>query len=147
MLERLLADRRPRQLFDLLMVHRENDVLEAPGIGSALHAYMTDYYAFRQKVAAFETEASIKITEHYHRPAFPTAIEIHLEYCLKRFAGLSKADISRGVFFLNYGITWESAETMFGVLSADTSLSAKISELLRSYEQFGARLEEQMSGA
>jgi len=146
-LERLLPDRRPRQLFDLLMTHHDNDVLEAPGIGSTLHGYMTAYYAFRQKVAAFEAEASTKIVELYRpRPAFPAPIEIHLQYCLLRFAGLSKADISGGIFFLNYGITWESAETMFGVLSADTSLSATISELLRSYEQFGAHLEEVASG-
>jgi hypothetical protein len=52
---------------------------------------------------------------------------------------MSADELSAGVNFLSYGITWDRAEKVFQQLAADKSLSDRFEELLR--------LHGKMSGA
>jgi hypothetical protein len=55
-----------------------------------------------------------------------------------RFGGRPKDEISTGVDFLNYGITWDAAEKVFEQLSEDKSLCSLFSALFRSHEKLSA---------
>lgn len=134
MLENMFSNQLPRRLFDLLMSYNERDVLEVPGIGEALHQYMTAYYSFRQEASHLEEELILKIGALW-KPSFEPALRIHLRYSVMRFAGRSSNEISNGVYFLNYGIDWDKAERMFKKLSEDASLCSLISTLFQAHEK------------
>lgn len=134
-LERMLTNRLPRRLFELLMRYSESDVREVPGIGTQLHAHMKTYYGFRQAVKTFEGALFTRIAAVMGPElSFPGACHIHLEYALFRFSEITKEQVSAGANFLNWGITWESAERMFEKLAADSALTSQVAELNRQRE-------------
>lgn len=136
-LERLLVDTLPRKLFDLLMQYDEQDVMEVPGIGPALHEHLTSYYAFRRQ--ALDIEGMLMETiGGLVGVRFSQAWRILLQYVVMRFAGTTREQIEAGPNFLNYGITWEEAEKTFQQLSDTNSISGQVSELLSTV----ARLSE-----
>src|SRR3989442_12195863 len=134
LLEGMFSNQLPRRLFDLLMSHDERDVLEGPGIGEALHKYMTAYYSFHQEASQLENELMLKIGALW-KPSLAPALRIHLRYSVMRFAGLSSDEIGAGVYFLNYGIDWKTAEKMFARLSEDASVPSLISTLFQAHDK------------
>jgi hypothetical protein len=129
-LERVVRNKLPRRLFELLMRYNDSDVCEVPGVGAALHEHRRMYYQFRQVVTRFEGKllnqiATIMGCEHN----FPAACRIHLKYALMRFLGATKAEVSARGNFLNYDITWESAEGMFQKLCIDSASALQFGEL------------------
>jgi hypothetical protein len=71
-------------------------------------------------------------------PPLPGALNIHARYSVLRFAGMSPAELSAGVNFLNYGITWDRAEKVYEQLATDPSLASKFQELLRQHAEMSA---------
>ena len=132
LLEGMFSNKLPRRLFQLLMGHDERDVVEVPGIGEALHEHMTAYYSFRQEALHLEEELMLKIGALW-KPSFAPALQIHCQYSVMRFAGRSSDAISAGVDFLNYGITWDTAEKVFKKLSEDASVCSLISTLCQAH--------------
>ncbi len=131
-LEGIFDNQLPHKLFDLLMAHDERDVLEVPGIGGALHKHMTDYYGFRQQASHLEEELMLKIGALW-KPSLAPALRIHFRYSVMRFAGQSSNEISAGVDFRNYGITWDNAENIFEKLSEDTGVCSLISTVFQAH--------------
>ena len=69
------------------------------------------------------------------KPLLAPALQIHFRCSVMRFAGHSSEEISAGVYFLNYGITWDTAEKVFKKLSEDASACSLISTLFQSHEK------------
>lgn len=129
-LERHFVDQMPRRLFELLMAHDENLVREIPKIGPALAGHLTAYYAHLQKLACVEEDLITKAGT-LCGAKFRQAWIIVYEYCIMRFGKISRDDIVKQGFFLNYDITWDSAEHAFITLEKDgsfTDLSAVFEE-------------------
>jgi hypothetical protein len=68
---------------------------------------------------------------------FPQAWRIFLRYIIMRFAALTQEDIVALGNFLNYGITWDEAENVFGQLSDDETVSSRISALFELHQRLG----------
>jgi hypothetical protein len=99
---------------------------------------MIAYHGFRQATTTVESDLTQRLPALWN-PPLPGALNVHARYCVLRFAGMSADELSAGVSFLNYGITWDRAEKVFQQLAADKSLSDRFEELLR--------LHGKMSGA
>jgi hypothetical protein len=56
---------------------------------------------------------------------------MHFDYALPRFFGRSKDEIIQWGNSLNYGVTWEDTERVFGVLSSEPALTTQVVELGR----------------
>jgi hypothetical protein len=132
-LERRFVDQMPRRLFELLMAHDEKLVKEIPNIGLALADHLTAYYALRQKLARAEEDLITKAGT-LCGARFRAAWIILYEYCIMRFGKISKDEIVRQGDFLNYGITWDSAEHAFNTLEKDGSF-AELSAVLEEQER------------
>lgn len=132
--ERLLSNKLPRRLFDLLMTYEEQDVRESPGIGNALHDYLKTYYGFRQKVLALEEQLFMRIGKMVG-VRFAEGWRIYLKYVIMRFAGASQETIIGWGDFLNYSITWDDAERVFEQLNDDQNLSTEMQSLFQTYER------------
>lgn len=134
-LERMLSNKLPRRLFDLLMRYDARGVVEVPGAGPDLHSHLTTYYEFRKAVLAFERQLLDRIAATMgDESRFPAACRIHLNYALRRFIGVTKERVRAGANFLNYDITWDSAERMFESLTADLALTSRATDLNRQRE-------------
>jgi hypothetical protein len=141
LMETLLTDQMPRRLFELLMQYDERDVLEVPEIGLCLHEHMTAYHSFRQSFTAVATDLMQRLPSLWN-PPLPGALNIHARYCVLRFAGVSADELSAGVNFLNYGITWDRAEKVFQQLATDKSLSERFEDLLRVHAEMSAAVRD-----
>ena len=119
-LERHFVDQMPRRLFDLLMAYDETLVREVPTIGPALADHMTAYYALRLHLSRAEEDLITKAGT-LCEAKFRDAWGILYEYCIMRFGKISKDDIVKQGDFLNYGITWDSAEHAYNTLEKDDS--------------------------
>ena len=117
-LEGQFADQLPRRLFDLLMTYDEEVVKEIPRIGAALFSHMESYYALRLQLMHAEGDVITK-TGTLSRAKFRRAWVILYKYCIMRFGKIAQEDIIRQGNFLNYDITWESAEQVFAALQKD----------------------------
>lgn len=117
-LEERFVDQLPRRLFDLLMAHDETLIREVPKIGLALADHMTDYYALRLDLARAEVDLITKIGT-LGGARFREAWSIVYQYCVMRFGQIPKEDIVKQGDFLNYGITWDSAESAYNTLEQD----------------------------
>jgi len=117
-LEGQFLDQLPRRLFDLLMTYDEKLVKEIPRIGDHLYSHMESYYALRKQLT-FVEEKVISKAGTLSSAKFREAWIILYKYCIMRFGKISKEDIIRQGDFLNYGITWDSAEHVFEVLQKD----------------------------
>lgn len=142
--ERMLANKLPCRLFDLIMRYDEKDVLEVPEIGSALHDYLTRYYQFRQKVLRLEHGLIVKIGQIV-RVRFKEGWVIYLKYLIMRFGGRSKEDVIARGDFLNYDITWDDAERVLAELSNEGSVSCGVSELFALHESLNQALSSLMA--
>ena len=149
LLERMLVNKSPRRLFDLLMRYEEKDIPRVPGIGSLLHDHLTQYYQFRETTLQFEKDLMLRIGQMV-RVRFKAGWMIYLRYVLMRFGGRSKESIIAGGDFLNYDITWDDTERVFTELSNDKSVSREISELFALHQSLISavnRLTDECSGS
>ena len=117
-LERQFIDQLPRRLFDLLMAHDEKLIKEIPRVGASLCSHVEGYYALRQQLTRAEEDVITKAGT-LCGAKFRQAWVILYKYCIMRFGEIPKEDIVHQGNFLNYGITWESAEQVFEALKAD----------------------------
>jgi hypothetical protein len=136
MLESILANQLPRKLFDLLMRYEERDVREVPGIGTKLHQHVDAYYSFRQQASRVEENMVLRVGQ-LSVCEFRAAWAILFRYSMMRFGGITQGDIKAGGNFLNYGITWDSAERVYVTLSEDPSVTSSLSELFQSHTKLG----------
>jgi hypothetical protein len=134
LLEALLSDALPRRLFDLLMQYEEADIREVPQLGPALHEHLAQYYQFRSDVRQIEDEFMLRIGRSVN-VTFPAAWRIYLRYLMMRFAGTTKEQIISWGNFLNYGITWDSAEQLFQKFSEDQDISQRVAQLLEAHDR------------
>jgi hypothetical protein len=137
--ERLLVNKIPCRMFELLMRYEEQDVVEVPGIGPALHQHLVSYYRFRQDALQVEDELVSSISGMVS-VRFQAGWQIYLEYVLMRFGGVSKDAVVAGGDFLNYDITWDDAERVYGALSRDGPLSSRVSDLFGLHKRLGDAL-------
>jgi hypothetical protein len=138
-IERMLVNKIPCRMFELLMRYEEQDVVEVPRIGPALHQHLVSYYRFRQDALRIQEELVPRIGGMV-TVQFRAGWQIYLKYVLMRFSGASKeAVVARGDF-LNYDITWDDAERVFGALSQDGPLSSRISDLFGLHKRLGDAL-------
>jgi hypothetical protein len=138
-IERMLVDKIPRRMFELLMRHEEQDVLEVPSIGPALHQHLLGYYQFRREALRIEEELVSRIGKMV-TVQFRAGWQIYVKYVLMRFSGASKNTIIAGGNFLNYDITWEDAERVFDILARDAQLSARIAKMFGLHKSLGDAL-------
>ena len=132
MMESILADQLPRRLFDLLMSYEEDDIREVPGIGTALHDHLRTYYQFRCNATQLEQDVMLRIGQSVG-VEFPAAWRIYLKYLLMRFGGATKEQIISWGNFLNYSITWDSAEQEFKRCSDEQAIASRVAELFQAH--------------
>jgi hypothetical protein len=128
-IETLLTDQTPRKLFNVLMQYDEG------GVSPTLRDFLRQYYQFEQNTGQFENELLEKIGGTV-TVRFRQAWAIYLRYAILRFAGMSKDQVIAGGNFLNYGISWDDAENIYGQLSSDPLIAKKISTTLSQYAAF-----------
>ena len=138
-LETLLTDQLPRRLFDLLMKYSEEDIREVPLIGNLLHSHLLRYNEFRNNVINIETDMLSKINI-LGGGLFIQSWKIHLQYIFIRLGGTTKNDIMKGHHFLNYGITWDSAEILYNKIIEEPDIIFKFSELLNMINDIGEKM-------
>ena len=141
LLETFLTDQTPRRLFELLMRYDEQDVMEVPVLGPAMHAHMLAYNRLREDAASVEAELMQRLPALWN-PPLPGALQIHARYSVLRFAGMSHAELSSGMNFLNFGITWERAENVYVQLAADKSLVSRFDQLIKLHVELSAAVNE-----
>jgi len=132
MLESMVVNQLPRRVFDLLMRYEERDVREVPGIGTKLHQHLDAYYSFRQLASRVEESMMLRVGQ-LSACEFRAAWAILFRYSMMRFGGIAQGEIKAGGNFLNYGITWDSAERVYVKLSEDSSVTSSLSELFQSH--------------
>lgn len=131
-LEQLLTNKLPRQLFELLMQFNEKDIQEVPVVGSALHKHLSDYYSFQEGLISLESELMSKIGTMVS-VRFRQGWAIYLKYCLLRFCGRDPQEIQGGGNFLNYEITWQDAERVYQTLAGDALIGMRMHGLLNAH--------------
>ena len=129
-LEKLLTNKLPRRLFDLLMNYEETDILSVPEIGSVLHEHLNGYYNFRCSTKTYEDALISKIGQMV-QVRFRDGWKIYYQYVMMRASGSSKEQIMAGSNFLRYEITWDDSERVFFELSKEMHIAV---ELLQKHE-------------
>jgi hypothetical protein len=138
-LENQFIDQRPRKLFDMLMSYDEKLVKEIPRIGGHLYSHMESYYAMRQQLLQ-EEENLITKAGTLTGARFRQAWTILYKYCVMRHGKISKDDIIRQGDFLNYGITWDSAEQAFDTLQKEGAFNA-LSSVFEAQDKLTTNIE------
>lgn len=139
LIERMLVDKIPCRMFELLMRYEELDIIEVPGIGQALHEHLISYYQFRQDALRIEEELMSRIGRMV-RVSFRAGWQIYVKYVVMRYSGVSKEAIIAGGNFLNYEITWDDAERVFLELCQDTVFSSRMSDLFSLHRRLSSGL-------
>jgi len=136
MIEQFAADQQPRRLFELLMRYEEKDIGAVPRIGEKLHEHFVLYHKFRQSARQFDVDLLTKIING--QDWFLAAWRIHQRYVMFRLLGASQEQIIAWGNFLNYSITWDSAEKVFERVSGDSAITEEASKLAASHERLSA---------
>lgn len=132
-MESRFSDGMPGRLADMLMDRSEEELAEVPGIGSRLLSHLVAFDQFRRELAVIEEQLLARIGERA-TCRFRQAWVIQLQYNLSRIGGASKESIERGANFLNYGMTWDSAELSFASFAADKEIEALLTGAFEKYE-------------
>lgn len=139
-LESMLVNQLPRRLFDLLMQYNERDVIEVPGMGTRLHEHIGNYYRFRQEASRVQEGTILEIGQ-LSACEFRAAWGILFRYSMMRFGGIAQPAIIAGGNFLNYGITWDTAERVYVTLSQNPSVASSLSQLFQAHAKLSDGLE------
>jgi hypothetical protein len=133
--EALLVNQLPRKLFDILIGYDDNSIAAVPNIGPSLRGFLHNYYQFEQDTRQIENQSLGKIGALV-TVRFPQAWQIYLRYAILRFSGNSKEQIIAGGSFLNYDITWDDAERVYGQLASDPVIAKGFSDAFSRYNDF-----------
>lgn len=133
-LETMFQNKLPQNIFYLLISYELNSLKEVPKIGSNLKDYLHSYDSFIGKLLKNE---NILITQigKYEKSKFRESWIIHYKYSIMRFNDITSSDIQNHGSFLNYGITWESAERVFQCLLQDKTLETLIRPINTEYDK------------
>jgi hypothetical protein len=141
LLETTFADQMPRVVFDTLVQYDDLTITNIPKAGESLRDFKRDYYRLRGDLAAFERDVLDNIGSNV-TVRFREGWAIYYQYALMRFGGMSKEQIIAKGDFLNYEITWDDAERVFGRLSQDTNVSARLLQLSSRWREFQKQLNQ-----
>jgi hypothetical protein len=122
-------------LFDILIGYDDNSIAAVPNIGPSLRGFLHNYYQFEQDTRQIENQSLGKIGALV-TVRFPQAWQIYLRYAILRFSGNSKEQIIAGGSFLNYDITWDDAERVYGQLASDPVIAKGFSDAFSRYNDF-----------
>jgi hypothetical protein len=111
-LEKMLLDKLPHDLFHLLMEFSLNDIKEVPRIGPRFDDFLNRYDSFLGSLKRNENDIIERIGQ-LAGTDLKASWTINYEYSILRFSGMDIEKIKRTGLFLNYGITWESAEKIY----------------------------------
>jgi hypothetical protein len=137
LVEDYLTDKIPEKMYGILLDENRKEIVAVPESGDNLYTFKSDYYNFRSKELAIENSLLPKIGS-IAQSQVTAAWSIYLRYFVMRASGLSQSQIKAGGDFLIFGITWDEAERVFGVLSSDPQVAAAIPETLKMYAQLSA---------
>ena len=133
-LETMFDDKLPQSVFFLLLGFELKVVKEVPRVGPTLEKYLMDFDSFYGLLKQNENETIFKIGE-IETCRIRDSWVIHYKYSLMRFSGLSSKQIQDQGFFLNYGISWKSAECVYNSLVEDGSLDRLIRPLFERHAE------------
>jgi len=133
--ETLLTDQTPRKLFNVLVLYDENAVGAVPGSGPVLRDFLHKYYQFERNTAQLENELLTRIGSMVP-VRFREGWTIYLRYAILRFGGMSKDQVIAGGNFLNFDITWDDSERVYGQLLSDPVIAKKFSDAFSQYKGF-----------
>jgi hypothetical protein len=140
-IETMLIDKLPQSIFTFLLTFELREVSEVPRIGKKLIHFLEEYDAFRGLAKNNETQLITKIG-NIETCRYRASWVIHFKYSVMRYAGMSIEDIQNQGEFLNYGITWESAEKVFYALQEGGSMEQLINPILEKHKEFAVSFSE-----
>lgn len=126
-MEGILADKSPQRLYELLGRYTSADIAKGKNRGEALFYYKLRYYKYRTMETDFEETITNKIGQMVE-VRFRAAWSIYFRYFLLR-SFIPRDEIMAAGNFLNYDITWDSAEKIYAELSSDKSISQEMNAL------------------
>ena len=132
-LEGMFANKLPQSVFNLLLGFEINVVSEVPRIGKKLEGFLDRYDAFHGLVTKNESELVTRIGT-IEGCRFRDSWKIHFRYCVMRYAGSTSEEIQNKGSFLNFGITWGSAEKIYRTLDVDGTLKSYLDPVFKEYE-------------
>ena len=132
MLESYLADKTPEKLFGIVLEENKEQIAAVPTIGAQLFAFKGAYYQFRQEQIIFENGLLPKIGNIVNSKV-PDAWLYYLRYFIMRAGGNDQKSIEANGNFLNYGITWDDAERVYGELTRDPKIAEDVRNSINAY--------------
>src|SRR5439155_3614448 len=120
--------------------YEEKDIAAVPHIGGKLREHFTLYHEFRQLALQFDNDLLTKIIDG--QDWFLAAWQIYQRYTMFRLLGASKEEIIAWGNFLNYGITWETAEKIFERVPSDAAITSAASQLGALHDRLSAIIVE-----
>ena len=133
-LETMLENKLPQKIFHLIMSYEMNLVRDVPLIGNNLENFLNRYDRFIGDLKKNEQQLISQIG-NYETCNIREAWKIHYRYSIGRFSGTTSEEIQKHGNFLNYGISWASAETVYENLLDDKSLDDLIKDSFSEYEE------------
>jgi pimeloyl-ACP methyl ester carboxylesterase len=131
MIESLLANKMPHRLYGILDKYNRADILGIKD-GVGVFNYKVGYYDFEVAARQWEESATIAIGQMV-AVRFTEGWKIYLLYAIHRFGGRTKESIISLGNFLNYDITWDDAERVYGALSQNPSIRDQALQLFSKY--------------
>lgn len=132
--EAMLIDKIPQSVFNLLLGFELKVVSEVPRIGKKLERFLEEYDAFRGLTKQNEAQLTTTIGT-LESCRFRESWVIHYKYSVMRYAGMSVEEIQNEGSFLNFGITWKSAERVFSTLQENGSMEKFIKPVLEKHKE------------
>ena len=132
-LETMLDDKVPLQIFDFLAGFDKEDIIGIPEKGDSVYGLFEFYAAFRRKIRSFEDTALPEIGSHV-ACKIREAWEIYLRYCYLRTANQHPEAIMKGGFFMNYGIKQHDMERIYHKMETEKIFVSYIRELFEEHQ-------------
>jgi hypothetical protein len=123
--EMMATEQMPRRLYAILTKYYRPTIESVSSIGADLVAYKSKYYDFQDEEYNFENDLTTQIGA-LAKPQFRDAWGLCLRYFVMRTHGLTREQIISGGNFLNYGITWDDAESITSELLKKSDVSRKV---------------------
>ena len=123
--EMMATEQMPRRLYAILIKYYKPTIDSVSNIGADLVAYKSKYYEFQDEEYNFENDLTTQIGA-LAKPQFRDAWGLLLRYFVMRTHGLTKDQIISGGNFLNYGLTWDDAESITSELLKKSDVSRKV---------------------
>lgn len=131
-LEENSATKEPFALLEVLSRYYKDTIESVPKVGLDLFSFKKMYYDFNISEQKFEDNALNEIgllAESKIRAAWV----IQFKYFMLRSSGISASDIQAYGNFLNFGITWDSAERGYQALSTNPTVSSQMRSQINKF--------------